>query len=333
MIFGHTCNMSTPKTLQQAIIHFSSFENCKDFMVRLRWPNGVVKCPHCGSEKVTWLEKARMWKCYQKHPRPKFTLKTGTIFEDSPLGLDKWLPAVWLIVNAKNGISSWELHRALGVTQKTAWFMLHRIRLAMQDDLTGGSLGGEVEVDETFIGGKARNMHKERKARVQKEGRNTGGKSVVLGMLERGGRVRATVIPDRTKKSIQSIVAGSVEPGSKIMADEHGEQWKMADYETSIIQHLSAYVDGNVHTNGIENFWSLLKRGIGGTYVSVEPFHLFRYVDEQVYRFNNRDMKDEHRFKFALRHIVGRRVTYSELTGKDEDPRSAAESQTAEAGA
>src|SRR5271170_6699195 len=140
-------------TLQQAVVYFSKFENCKEFMVALRWPDGKVKCPRCGSDHVVYLEKARVFKCYGKHESPKFSLKTGTIFEDSPLGLDKWLPAVWMIVNDKNGISSFELHRAIGVTQKTAWFMLHRIRLAMQDN-SGGKLGGEIEVDETFVGGK-----------------------------------------------------------------------------------------------------------------------------------------------------------------------------------
>lgn len=313
--------MSTPKTLQQAIIHFSSFENCKDFMVRLRWPNGVVKCPHCGSEKVTWLEKARMWKCYEKHPRQKFTLKTGTIFEDSPLGLEVWLPAVWLIVNAKNGISSWELHRSLGVTQKTAWFMLHRIRLAMQDEGHGGKLFGEVEVDETFIGGKARNMHKGRKERaLGKKGGGVVGKVGVQGMLQRGGKIRTEVIEDTRMTTVVPNVKAHVEEGAKVFTDEQRSYFPLQGaYSHEVINHAEAYVRDNVHTNGLENFWSLLKRSLGGTYVSVEPFHLFRYVDEQAYRFNNRDMKDEHRFRYALRHIVGRRVTYNELTGKEEE--------------
>jgi transposase-like protein len=213
-------------TLQQAIVHFSSYENCRAFMVTLRWPDGV-KCPTCGSEKVTYLEKARLWKCYSKHDRPKFSLKTGTVFEDSPIGLDKWLPVMWMLVNCKNGISSWEVHRAMGVTQKTAWFMLQRARLAMQDDLTGGNLGGEVEVDETFIGGKARNMHKDRKLRAQKDGGRKAGKTIVLGMLQREGRVRASVIPDTTKASIQPIVRGSVDAGATVYSDEHGHSWKM----------------------------------------------------------------------------------------------------------
>ena len=313
-----------PRTLQEAIQHFANHENCKEFMVSLRWPDGVVKCPQCGSAHVAYLEKARLWKCYAKHERPKFSLKTGTIFEDSPLGLNKWLPVMWMLVNSKNGISSWEIHRSVGVTQKTAWFMLQRCRLAMQDELTGGNLGGEVEVDETFIGGKVRNMHKSKKLRLTRESNGQGmygghGKAIVFGILERNGRVRASVIPDRTKKSIQPIVRGSVEPGAVIHSDEHGGNWRMDEYTHSIINHLEAYVDGNVHTNGIENFWSLLKRTIGGTYVSVEPFHLFRYVDEQAFRFNNRvPMNDGDRFAYAMRKIVGKRLTYADLTGKTE---------------
>jgi transposase-like protein len=306
-----------PRTLQEAVLYFADLRNCVAYMVARRWPNGVI-CPTCGSTKVKYQEKHARWQCSTKHPKRQFTAKVGTIFEDSPIGLDKWLMAAWMITNCKNGNSSWELHRTLGVTQKTAWFMGHRIRLAMQDDLTGGNLGGEVEIDETFIGGKARNMHKDRKRRVQKQGRNTGGKAVVLGMLERGNKVRATVVPDRHKSTIQPIVRSNVEPGTEVFADEQAWYWRMDDsYTHQIINHLESYVEGNVHTNGIENFWSLLKRTIGGTYVSVEPYHLFRYVDEQAFRFNNRkEMNDADRFDAVIRQIVGRRLTYAELTGK-----------------
>lgn len=307
-----------PTTLQEAVVYFSSPDNCREYMVPRRWPNGVL-CPTCGSAKVRFQPQHNRWQCSNRHPRRQFTLKTGTVMEDSPLGLDRWMPAIWLVASNRNGISSWELHRALGVTQKTAWFMLHRVRLAMQDDLTGGNLSGEVEVDETFIGGKARFMHKDRKERVQKDGRNTGGKTAVLGILERGGRIRASVVPDRTKGSIQPLISGAVEPGSQIYSDEHGDNWRMEEYTHGIVNHLQQYVDGNVHCNGVENFWSLLKRTIGGTYVSVEPFHLFRYVDEQAFRFNNRlPMSDADRFSFLVRKVVGKRLTYAELTGKTE---------------
>ncbi len=315
--------MSDHATLRDAILYFADFEHCKDFMVQLRWPDGVVKCPECGSEKVTWLAKPRVWKCYANHPKPRFSLKTGTIYEDSPIPLEKWLPATWLLLNCKNGISSYELHRALGVTQKSAWFMLGRIRLAMQDDLTGGNLSGEVEVDETFIGGNARNMHKA--ARIQKFQGRRGyvTKTVVMGVLERASegkkkRVRASVISDRKGDTMRAEFGAHVEKGTTVYGDEFLSQWGLPEYENKVVNHLERYVDGQIHTNSLENFWSLLKRGIGGTYIAVEPFHLFRYVDEQAFRFNNRDMDDVHRFVIGMRQIVGRRLTYKQLTGKEQ---------------
>jgi len=192
------------KTLKDAIIYFADFENCKTVMMKLRWPNGVLKCPHCGSDKVTYLAKNRVWKCYTGHVKPKFSLKTGTIFEDSPLGLDKWLPALWLVVNCRNGISSCELARDLGVTQKTAWFMAHRLRYALNNG-GFGLLWGECEIDQTFIGGKARNMHVEKRQR-RITGTGTKDKTAVMGILERGGKVRTSVVPNRKKKALQAEV-------------------------------------------------------------------------------------------------------------------------------
>ncbi len=192
--------METPKTLQQAIIYFANLDNCQRFMVKARWPDGVVRCPRCDSERVTYLARQRRWKCYSKHPRPQFSVKIGTIFEDSPLGLDRWLSAVWLIANAKNGISSYEIHRALDVTQKTAWFMLHRIRLAMQRGTFAKPLAGEVEVDETFIGGLAQNMHRSDKAR-KIHGTGGAGKVAVMGLLERHVIARAAMPIDSLKSS------------------------------------------------------------------------------------------------------------------------------------
>jgi hypothetical protein len=310
--------IDVPLTLQDAIRHFAEFENCRTFMTELRWPDGEVKCPTCGSKRVAWLATARLFKCYEKHPRPKFSLKTGTIFEDSPLGLDKWLAAVWMVVNCKNGVSSYELHRDLGVTQKTAWFMLHRIRLAMQDPQTGGKLGGEVEVDETYIGGKVRNMHKSRRPKHRPTAGGAG-KTIVLGALERKGKLRAMVAPDRKKKTMQVFVKERAKLGSHIMSDDHARTWLMDDeYVFGIVNHLECYVKDNVHTNGMENFWSLLKRTLKGTYVSVEPFHLFRYVDEQVFRFKTRrELNDFGRFALTLIQIVGRRLTYRALIGKE----------------
>jgi len=303
-----------PETLQEAVIYFSSSVNAREYAVKRRWPDGVT-CPTCGSAKVTFSEKHNRWQCATHHDRRQFTVKMGTIFEDSPLGLDKWLVAMWLIANCKNGISSYEISRALGVTQKTAWFMDHRIRAAVH----AGSfekLAGEVEVDETFIGGKARNMHvSERKRRITATGPKD--KVAVMGLLQRGGEIQTVVVPSRKKPILQAEVKKHVEAGSALYSDALKSYDGLSnEYAHQVIDHAVAYVDGRVHTNGLENFWSLLKRGISGTYVSVEPFHLFRYLDEQAFRYNNRQTTDADRFSMALTGVLGKRVTYKELTGK-----------------
>jgi transposase-like protein len=308
-----------PKTLQEAILYFSDFENCKAFMTELRWSDGVIRCPRCGASKVTWLAKARVWKCYAKHERPTFTLKTGTIFEDSPIGLEKWLPAVWLLVTCKNGISSYEVARDLGISQKSAWHMMHRIRFALHHGSFDKMLSGEVEVDETFIGGKARNMHVSKRAR-RITGTGGNDKTPVMGILERGGKVRTVVVPNRRKKALQAQVRKHVEAGSALYSDAlKSYNGLEGEYAHQVIDHAAAYVDGKIHTNGLENFWSLLKRSISGTYVSVEPFHLWRYLDEQAYRYNNRkEMDDFDRFKLAMSQVVGKRLTWDVLTGKQQ---------------
>ena len=307
----------TPQTLQQAIQFYADRDRCEQTLAEVRWPNGV-SCPHCGSDTVTYLANQRRWKCRTKHPRRQFSVKVGTIFEDSPVGLDKWFTAIWLIAGAKNGISSYEIHRAIGVTQKTAWFMLHRIRLAMQTR-SFDMMGGDIEVDETFIGGKARNMHKSRKARKGLR------KVAVMGLLERhptmgNSRVKLKVVPNTRKYHLQPEVYDAVEDGSRVHTDELPSYEGLGgSYVHEIINHAEEYVRGNVHTNGMENFWSLLKRGLHGTYVSVEPFHLFRYLDEQAFRFNNRKGTDAARFATVLGAAAGRRVTYGELTGRPVD--------------
>jgi transposase-like protein len=309
-----------PQTLLEAVTYFADQTNCLTYLAGRRWPTGVVTCPRCGSTNVGFVASRRVWQCKTRHPLAQFSIKVGTIFEDSPLGLDKWLPALWMIGNDKNGISSWELHRALGVTQKTAWFMLHRIRLAMQDETTGGKLSGEIEVDETFIGGKARNMHADKKAQ-KIHGRGPEGKTVVAAVLERGGKVRAKVVGTRKKRDLQKLVRDNVEAGSSVYSDSLKSYDGLADeYTHQVVDHAVEYVRENVHTNGMENFWSLLKRGINGTYVSVEPFHLFRYVDEQAFRFNNRiEMNDSDRFNALVSQIVGKRLTYAELTANEKE--------------
>jgi transposase-like protein len=306
-----------PKTLQQAILYFADPVNCREYLVARRWPKGVT-CPRCGSLNVLFLEKYNRWHCREKHQSPQFTLKTGTVMEDSPVGLDKWLTAMWMVVNCKNGISSYEIHRALGVTQKTAWFLDHRIRLMLEDDYTA-KLSGTVEMDETFIGGKVKNMHKSKKPKgTGKSGRPVGAmaKTIVVGMLERKGRVKAEVVVERTSNVLHAIVEKHVADGSTLMTDEWGG-YKGTNLAHEIINHAEEYVRGQVHTQGIENFWALLKRGLGGTYVSIEPFHLFRYIDEQAFRYNNRKLTDAQRFDIATRGMVGKRLTFAGLTGKE----------------
>jgi transposase-like protein len=314
-----------PKTLQEAIIYYSDFENCQKFMIDLRWPDGKVRCPKCGSEEVTYLSNARLWKCYEKHEKQKFSLKVGTIFEDSPIGLDKWLTAVWLLVNCKNGISSYEVGRDLGVSQKSAWHMMHRIRLAMQDE-NMPKFSGEVEADESYVGGKAEFMHMDKRTRKLAEGtlgRGGYGKAIVFGLLDRNTKkAHVKVVGSQKKGELRQEIRERVEIGSQIYTDalKSYRGLPLDGFIHDFIDHAEEYARGAVHTNGMENFWSLMKRALKGTYVSVEPFHLQAYADEQAFRFNNRkDMDDFDRFKLAMSQVVGKRLTWDELTGKQTD--------------
>lgn len=306
-----------PTSLQEAIVYFSDLDNCREYVVARRWANGV-ECPTCGCKDVIFLASQNRWQCRNKHSKRQFSLKTGTIYEDSPLGLDKWLAATWLVSNCKNGVSSCEVARALNVTQKTAWFMDHRIRFSLGMG-PGNKLSGQVEADETFIGGKARNMHAHIRA---KKITATGGKdkTAVMGILERGGKVRVKVIPNRKKNALQAEIREHVLAGSALFTDSLKSYEGLDEFQHEVVDHAVEYVRGEVHTNGLENFWSLLKRGLNGTYISVEPFHLFRYLDEQAFRYNNRlGMNDGDRFDLAVRQIVGKRLTFDQLTGKAQD--------------
>ncbi len=326
--------MKDPKTLQEAIAQFADKDHAFEYAKHLRWPGGNVTCPRCGQAKHSFIKTRRIWFCYvcQK----QFTVKVGTIFEDSALGLDKWMVAIWMVCNCKNGVSSWELHRALGVTQKTAWFMLHRIREAMKNNSItklGGPDGGEVESDETFVGARGKNMHHDKKLRLQqirgqeRRGDIYLGKTAVMGMLDRDLRqVRCKVIPNTRRDTLQNLILKHVHRGSSVYTDQaSGYDGLTAQaFAHQIVNHMERYVDGRVHTNGLENFWSLLKRTLRGTYVAVEPFHLDRYVDEPVFRFNNRATKDNplndsDRFTYLMSQVAGKRLTYAQLTGKEVD--------------
>ncbi|HTV09085.1 MAG TPA: IS1595 family transposase [Candidatus Aquilonibacter sp.] len=323
--------MDSPKTLLEAVQYFSDAERCRQFMIEVRWADGIVRCPICQSEKVTYLEKAKVYRCYGKHPKQKFSLKVGTVFEDSPIGLDKWLPAAWMLSNCRNGVSSYELSRSLGVTQKSAWFMLHRIRLAMKDQapaLLGGPDGGVVEVDESFVGGDPKNWHKERREKRRKEVRSPRvreyqnrftHKTAIIGMIDRDSRkVRAKVVPNVKRDTLQKEILDTIEFGSKVYTDQAVSYSSLKDqYVHETVNHAVQYVNGQVHTNSLENFWSLMKRNLAGTYVAVEPFHLDRYLDEQVFRFNHRiNENDSSRFRKVVAQLTGKRLTYEELTGK-----------------
>jgi transposase-like protein len=308
-----------PLTLQEAIEYYADPQKALEFFVAIRWPEGVT-CPYCEGKEHSFISTRRTWAC--KACKKRFSVKVGTLMEESPLPLKTWIGGIWMMTNCKNGVSSHEIHRELGITQKSAWFLMHRIRLALQQGSFEKKLSGEVEADETFIGQKARNMHASKRAEKIK-GRGPSGKTIVLGLLDRThgekpSQVRATVVTTRKKHELHTQVRAHVEPGSFLFTDELKSYEGLTEFEHQVINHAEAYVRGNVHTNGMENFWSLLKRSIKGTYVSVEPFHLFRYLDEQSFRFNERKGNNRGRFRKAAQGITGKRLTYKQLTGKND---------------
>jgi len=317
-------NEEGPQTLIEAVKHFADPQVCHRYMVKLKWPDGVILCPKCNGDQVGFIASRCKFQCKVKACRAQFTTKTGTIFEDSPLGLDKWFIAIWCVINAKNGVSSYEIHRALGVTQKTAWFMDHRIRLALKTG-TFKKFHDVVESDETFIGGKAENMHAEKRERVI-QGRGAVGKTAVHGVLQRGDKskenpsqVKATVIPNLEQVTLMGELLRNVERNAVVCTDSSESYANIAErYIHQFVNHSVEYVRGRVHTNGLENFWSLLKRMIRGTYVHVAPFHLDRYLDEETWRFNFRRLTDGQRFNAAMRGVLGKRITYRLLCAIDD---------------
>jgi transposase-like protein len=306
--------MNEPNSLLGAAQYFADPAVCNSYMRRIKWPDGKIACPKCSGANIGEIATRHILQC--RDCGKQFSYKVGTIFEDSPLGLDKWLTAVWSVANAKNGISSHELGRALNVTQKTAWFMTHRIREAMTTG-TFRKLSGTIETDETFIGGKAENMHK--KIREKKiRGRGAVGKRIVHGLLERGGEVRAKVVDSTEAADLHPVIISNVEKGSNLYSDAAASYEALASrYAHEAVNHAIEYVRENVHTNGMENFWALFKRCIKGTHIQLSPMHLQRYVDEEVFRFNQRKTDDAGRFAAVMAQVPGRRITYRLLTGQD----------------
>jgi len=313
-----------PRTLLEAIRHFAQPDVAHNLLVSLRWPNGVY-CPTCGRTDVRYIATRHLWECKENHPKRQFSARIGTLLEDSPLGLDKWFSAIWMVANCKNGISSYEMARDLGITQKSAWFLDHRIRLAMKARSIM-KMSGTVEADETHIGGLAKNMHRHSKRKKEIAGTGGTGKEAVMGILQRknkknSSKVKAIHIPTVQRSILHKEIRNTVEPGSELFTDELISYGGLTpDYRHDTVNHAILYVRGRVHTNGIENFWSLLKRTVKGTYISVEPYHLTAYLDEQAFRFNEREDDDYGRFKKVLSSVFGKRLTYSELTGNGQAP-------------
>jgi transposase-like protein len=301
------------KTLQDAFSFFSDKQNCIDYVVSWRWPDGRVTCPTCGSTDVKWLKSRSVFCCKTRHPKWQFSVKVGTIMEDSPIPLRDWLMIAWMLGSCRNGISSYEVARTIGVTQKSAWFMLHRLRKAM--DSNTEQLSGEVEMDESYIGGRLKNQHvRKRKQGYQKD------KTPVFGMVERGGRVVTKVVESTHSRVIQPLVEASVSKTALVISDNYPiyDQLTRMGYTHEVINHTAdRFVRGNVHTNTIENFWNCLKRMLSGTYISVRPKHLQAYCQEQSFRFNCRKgFTEEQRLRVVLDGFTGKRLTYAELIGK-----------------
>jgi len=262
--------MHEPRSLQEAIAYFADPDRAFEYAVSVRWPGGNVTCPRCGQAKHSFVKTRKLWFCYVC--KKQFTAKFGTVMEDSPIGLDKWMVAFWMLANCKNGVSSYELHRALKVRQQTAWFMLHRIREAMKDDDTTkfGGPGNEVESDETFVGPNPYKMHKSRKLKLQqirgqqRRGDVGIGKTAVAGILDRETRrVRARVVPNVRRDALQAAVLNAIAPGSKLYTDDAATYRFLpgqSEFIHEVVNHAREYVRGNVHTQGMDNFWSLLKR-------------------------------------------------------------------------
>lgn len=289
---------------------FDSEEKCVAHLASIRWPDGAV-CPICQhGERVNFIKARNVFWC--GNCKKQFSVRVGTIFEESRLPLNKWFAAIWLATSHKKGISSVQLAKDIGVTQKTAWHMLNRMREAMKGMGEGGNLFGVVEIDETYHGGKEKNKHAHKRL---KAGRGAVGKAPVLGMLERGGMAKAFKVQTVDGAMIDVMVRQHVVCGSHLMTDEHAAYRVLDnDYVRQAVSHgRGEYVRGTAHTNTIEGFWSIFKRGVMGIYHHVSDKHLQRYLDEFAARYNTRDQREGDRFDGFLAASIGRRLTYQEL--------------------
>jgi ISXO2-like transposase domain/Transposase zinc-ribbon domain len=297
--------MKLPQSELEAVRYFADEERCIKFVAEQRWPNGVI-CPTCGRADVSYLKTQRRWQCKSAHSKRQFSVKTGTIFEDSPLGLNKWLPAIWKIVNSKNGVSSYEMASALQITQKSAWFLNHRIREALKVGHFE-KLSGTVEGDETYVGGRHHQGHKH----------GFDNKTAIVGLVEKkkgSGRARAYVTKTADATNAVGFMKANVKAGSTIHTDESRIYYNVKrDYKHEVVNHgQREYARGDVSTNSIEGVWNLFKRSYKGTYTHMAPKYLSRYVDEHIYRYNNRQLGASERF-VGWFSTSGRRLAYSTL--------------------
>ncbi len=310
--------ITTPKTLLEAINYFTNDKKCVEFLAKLRWADGKPHCPKCGSDNVCSLKTRPSYRCREAGCKKSFSLKTGSIMEDSALPITKWVPAIWFVANHKNGVSSCEVARALGITQKSAWHLCHRIRKALSSG-NFTKLTGTVEIDECFIGGKLQFKHRSKLPPSSFIKRGKYGKTAVLGMVEReSGEFRGKVVDNVRRNVLEPEIIANVDTNATVITDALSSYYKLKDIysnHSSVDHSRGEYVNGSVHTNTMENFWSCFKRSIKGTYIQIASFHTDRYLGEQAFRYNNRKDNDAQRFEKAVSNMFGKRLTYAELTG------------------
>jgi transposase-like protein len=291
------------QNLVQLFTYFKDEQTCRNYLETIRW-NGNITCPFegCKHDKVHKFKDGKVYRCAKC--KKDFSIKVGTIFEDSKISLQKWFACIYIVTSHKKGISSIQLGKDIGVTQKTAWYMLHRVRFTFGFNVNAEKLSGTCEADESFMGGAEANKHKHKRTEGT-QGRSVKTKSAVAGVISRGGELRAKKINDTSAYNLRQFINKNVAFGSKLMTDEWGGYTGLAQaFQHKIVKHNEGeYVSGEAHTNTLEGFWSLLKRGVNGIYHSISAKHLQQYIDEFVFRYNTRNMTESYRFDSMLNHI------------------------------